>query len=134
VSNINITLAERSLHTVAGSIRDDGDGHPIAGATVHLLSKKDENRIGIEAAMSNYFSTTDARGRWLLNNLPDGVYAIDVRPSGLLSSKAERFVNKKQDLTIAGADIEKLTIGVPVASAFPGKSPSNRGVTQLRTL
>ena len=111
VSDINITLAERSLHTVAGTVRDDGDGHSIAGATVRL-NRKDKNQTGIEAAMSNYFSTTDEQGRWLLNNLPDGVYAIDVRPSGLLSSKAERFVNKRQDLTIAGADIENLTIEV----------------------
>ena len=111
VSDINITLAERSLHTVTGTVREGVDGHPIAGATV-WLNKKDENQTGIEAAMSNYFSTTDEQGRWLLNNLPDGVYAIDVRPSGLLSSKAERFVNKRQDLTIAGADVENLTIEV----------------------
>jgi hypothetical protein len=111
VSDINITLAERSLHTVAGTVRHEGDGHPVVGATVRL-NKKDENQTGIEAAMSIYFSTTDEQGRWLLNNLPDGVYAIDVRPSGLLSSKAERFVNKKQDLTIAGADVENFTIEV----------------------
>ena len=126
VSDINITLAERSLHTVAGTVRDDGDGHPIAGATVRL-DKKDENQTGIEAAMSTYFSTTDEQGRWLLNNLPDGVYAIDVRPSGLLSSKSERFVNKKQDLTIAGEDVENLSIEVSSGVRVSGQVTVEQG-------
>jgi hypothetical protein len=126
VSDINITLAERSLHIVAGTVRDDGDGHPIAGATVRL-NKKDGNQTGIEAAMSNYFSTTDAQGRWLLNNLPDGVYAIDVRPSGLLGAKTERFVNKSQDLTVAGADVENLAIEVSRGGRVSGQVTVEQG-------
>jgi hypothetical protein len=126
VSDINITLAERSLHIVAGTVRDDGDGHPIAGATVRL-NKKDGNQTGIEAAMSNYFSTTDAQGHWLLNNLPDGVYAIDVRPSGLLSAKTERFVNKSQDLTVAGADVENFAIEVSRGGRVSGQVTVEQG-------
>jgi hypothetical protein len=68
-----ITLAERSLHIVAGTVRDDGDGHPIAGAIVRL-NKKDGNQTGMKQQCPDYFSTTDSQGRWLLNNLPDGVY------------------------------------------------------------
>jgi hypothetical protein len=126
VSDINITLAERSLHMVAGTVRDDGDGHPIAGATVRL-NRKEGNQSGIEAAMSNYFCTTDAQGRWFLNNLPDGVYAIDVRPSGLLGAKVERFVNKEQELTVAGADIENLTIEVSRGGRVSGQVTVEQG-------
>jgi len=126
VSDINITLAERSLHIVAGTVKDDGDGHPIAGATVRL-NKKDGNQTGIEAAMSNYFSTTDEQGRWLLNNLPDGVYAIDVRPSGLLSAKTERFVNKSQDLTVAGTDVENFAIEVSRGGRVSGQVTVEQG-------
>jgi len=111
VIDINIILAQRSLHSVAGTVRDEGDEHPIAGATVRL-NKKDGDQAGIESAMSNYFSTTDAQGRWFLNDLPDGVYTIDVRPTALLGAKLERFVNKRQDLTVAGADVENLAIEV----------------------
>jgi hypothetical protein len=126
VSEINITLAERSLHIVAGTVRDDGDGHPIAGAIVRL-NKKDGNQTGIEAAMSNYFSTTDSQGRWLLNNLPDGVYAIDVRPSGLLGAKTERFVNRSLDLTVAGADVENLAIEVSRGGRVSGQVMFEQG-------
>ena len=111
---------------MAGTVKDDSDGHPVAGATVRL-NQKDDNRTGIEAAMSNYFSTTDEQGRWLLNNLPDGVYAIDVRPSGLLSARNERFVNKRQDLTIAGADVENLMVEVSRGGRVSGKVTVEQG-------
>ncbi len=77
--------------------------------------------------MSNYFSTTDAQGRWLLNNLPDGVYAIDVRPSGLLGAKTERFVNKSEDLTVAGADVENVAIEVSRGGRVSGQVTVEQG-------
>jgi hypothetical protein len=125
VGDINITLALRSLHSVAGTVRVTGDEHPVAGATVRL-NKKDAERAsgigsssGIEAAMSNYFCTTDAQGRWSFSNLPDGAYTISVRP-GILGSKLERFVDKRQDLTIAGADVENLPIEVSLGGRVSG--------------
>ena len=133
VVDINITLAARSLHSVAGTVRAEGDGHPIAGATVHL-DKKDANQAyrdgpaaGIEAAMSSYFSMTDTQGRWLLSNLPDGTYTLDVRPTGILGAKPERFVDKRQDLTIVGADLENLTIEVSLGGRVSGHVTVEQG-------
>lgn len=111
VTDIDIKLAQRSLHSLGGTVRDEGDGHPIVGATLRLIAKGREQK-GIEGAMSNYFSTTDAKGRWLLSNVPDGEYAMDVRPTGLLGAKLERFVHKTLDLTVSGADVENLAIEV----------------------
>jgi hypothetical protein len=111
---------------VTGTVRVEGDGHPLAGATVRL-DKKNADRAagnaaaaGIEAAMSNYFATTDAQGRWVLSNLPDGTYTLDVRPTGLVGAKLERFVNKRQDLTIAGSDVENLAIEVSLGGRVSG--------------
>ena len=126
VSDINITLAQRSLHSVAGTVRGEGDGHPIAGATVRL-SKKDGDPPGIDKAMANYFSTTDAQGRWFLNNVPDGVYTIDVRPTALVGAKLERFVNKRQDLTVGGADVENLAIEVSSGGRVSGHVTIEQG-------
>jgi hypothetical protein len=130
VGDINITLALRSLHSVAGTVRAEGDGHPVAGATVRL-NKKDAVQTGIEAAMSDYSSTTDTQGRWFLSNLPDGAYIIDVHPTGILGAKLERFVDKRQDLTVAGADVENLAIEVSLGGRVlghvtvePGNAPA----------
>ncbi len=126
VSDINITLVQRSLHTVAGTIRGEGDRHPIAGATVRA-SKKDGDQTGIDSAMANYFSTTDAQGRWLLSNLPDGVYTIEVRPTSLVGAKLERFVDKTQDLTVAGSDVENLAIEVSPGGRVSGHVTVEKG-------
>ena len=133
VVDINITLALRSLHTVSGTVRAEGDGHPVAGATVRL-NKRDADQAyvsgalsGIEAAMSNYFSTTDAQGRWFLSNLPDGAYILDVRPTGILGAKLERFVDKRQDLTVAGADMENLAIEVSQGARVSGHVTVEQG-------
>src|SRR3989449_11242511 len=74
-SDINITLASRKLHSVAGIVRMIGDGRPVSGAAVRLF-KKDEpvqakSVAVIEAITSEYFSTTDSEGRWSVHNLPD---------------------------------------------------------------
>jgi carboxypeptidase family protein len=127
VGDINITLVPLNLHNVTGTVQAEGDGHPIAGATVRLNKKNadqtpaSEDASGLEAAMSNYFSTTDAQGRWSLSNLPDGVYSISVRPTGLVGAKFERFVEKRQDLTIAGSDVENLAIEVSLGGRVSGR-------------
>jgi Carboxypeptidase regulatory-like domain len=126
VADINITLAPRSLHSVAGTVRAEGDGHPVAGATVRLNKKDadqaygDRTSSGIEGAMSNSFSTTDAQGRWFFSNLPDGAYTISVEPTARVDAKLERFVDKRQDLTVAGADIENLAIEVSLGGRVSG--------------
>ena len=126
VGDINITLVPLNLHNLTGTVQAEGDGHPIAGAVVRLnktnaaQTPTSGDSPAIEAAMSNYFSTTDAQGRWSLNNLPDGEYTISVRPTGILGTKLERFVEKRQDLTIAGSDIENLAIEVSPGGRVSG--------------
>ena len=126
LTDISITLISRSLHRVSGTVRAEGDGHPIAGATVRLEKKKDdqpaanEDSSGIQAAMSNYLATTDPQGNWALSNLPDGVYTILVRSGSNVAAKQERFVNKSQELTIAGSDVQDLTIEVSTGGIISG--------------
>jgi len=126
LADINITLLPLNLHNVTGIVQAEGDGHPIAGAVVRLNKKNadqtpaSEDSSGVEAAMSNYFSTTDAQGRWSLSNLPNGEYTISVRPTGIVGAKLERFVEKRQDLTIAGSDVENLAIEVSQGGRVSG--------------
>lgn len=126
VADINITLIPLNLHNVTGMVQAEGDGHPIAGAVVRLNKKNGDqtsasgDSSGIDAAMSNYFSTTDAQGRWSLSNLPDGVYTISVRSTGTGGARVERFVERRQDLTIAGGDVENLAIEVSMGGRVSG--------------
>src|SRR5262249_22255943 len=99
LGDINITLVPRSLHRVTGTVQAEGDQHMVAGATVRLNRKSGDRTGGngdsvIEAAMSNYLSTTDAQGHWLFSNLPDGTYMLTVSPTARATAKVERFVEK----------------------------------------
>ena len=126
VADINITRVPLNLHNVTGTVQMEGDGHPIAGAVVRVNKKNADqspasgDSAGLEAAMSNYFSTTDAQGRWSINNLPDGVYTISVKPTALVGAKLERFVERRQDLTIAGGDVENLAVEVSLGGRVSG--------------
>ena len=126
VGDINITLIPLNLHNVTGTVQAEGDGHLIAGAVVRLFKKNADqtpasgDSSAIEAAMNNYFSTTDAQGRWSLSNLPDGVYTISVKPTALVGPRHERFVEKRQDLTIMGSGIENLAVEVSLGGRVSG--------------
>ncbi len=134
--DINITLAAWSLHSVAGTVRHESDGQPVAGATVRLTRKDSEDQAsgtekaaGIEAAMYNYLSATDTQGRWSVSNLPDGKYTIFVRPAPVVSADAEtrKFVEKRQDLTVAGSDVEDLAIEVSAGGRISGRVTVEEG-------
>jgi hypothetical protein len=79
--------------------------------------------------MSNYFSATDTQGRWSVSNLPDGKYTIFVRPSPVVTTDAEtqKFVDKRQDLTVAGADVEDLAIEVSAGGRISGRVTLEEG-------
>jgi hypothetical protein len=55
------------------------------------------------------------------------VYTIDVRPTALLGAKLERFVDKRQDLTVAGADVENLAIEVSRGGRVSGHVTVEQG-------
>ena len=140
LGNIDITLIPRSLHRVTGMVRGEGDGHPVAGASVRL-EKKDAaategntQPAGVEAAMNTYLATSDQQGQWSIGNLPDGVYSISVRPSGRLGAKAERFVNKQQELTIGGSDVENLAIDVSPGGRVSGHVTLETGKTSTSSI
>jgi hypothetical protein len=132
--DINITLVARSLHSVAGTVKKEIDGHPVAGATIRLIKKDvgeqaSSSPAAIEAAMSNYFSTTDTQGRWSVNNLPDGTYTVFVRPTEVVSADpaTQKFAEKRQDLTLAGADLEDLAIEVSAGARISGRVTVEEG-------
>jgi len=55
------------------------------------------------------------------------VYTIDVRPTALVGAKLERFVNKRQDLTVGGADVENLAIEVSLGGRVSGHVTIEQG-------
>src|SRR5258705_9301583 len=124
--NIQVTLIARSLYSLAGTVRMRGDNRPVSNATIRLTRKEiadqsfDPSRApGTEGAMSNYLSSTDKSGHWSIANVPDGDYRLLVQPMASEPMK-QRFVQAQQDLTVEGADVEKLLVEVSEGSRLSG--------------
>ncbi|MGB9181942.1 MAG: carboxypeptidase regulatory-like domain-containing protein [Pyrinomonadaceae bacterium] len=129
VSDINITLIERSTHKVSGTVTVKRDGTPLVRAQVMVQLKTEPG----DFADSHMYSQTDERGYWTLEEVPDGTYIINVTPpqpemrgsDGRNYDRAYReamgrFVAKNQDLTVAGADVSGLAIEMSEGARIRG--------------
>lgn len=113
--DINITIADRELHKIAGKVIARGDKNPIKGATVRL--KKKDNKIkSIFGDRELNSVQTDEQGNWSFQELPDGVYTITVESFAESEAKYDengeykgttykrQLAGKKQDVTLSGND------------------------------
>jgi Carboxypeptidase regulatory-like domain len=122
-SDVNITLVARKLHAVSGAVMMQENGRPVASAMGRVFRRDNSgsDRVGgIESAMSNYFFTTDQNGHWSIGNLPDGTYLIQVTPALAAPDRDQKFVMKKQALTVAGTDLEDVLIEVSKGARISG--------------
>lgn len=85
--DVDITIPERDLRTVAGIVRARRDRAPVANARVSIVRREDP--VGAVANVEAMYSvgdfmpnstTTDAEGRWEFREIPDGPYTVVVKP------------------------------------------------------
>lgn len=126
-SNINITLAERGLHKVSGTIRARSDGQIVTSAIVAIVNKQDLNNGMIGSQTVN----VDAQGRWYFDEVPDGDYTLTINPvqdespeararAAAAGSRVRGFVEKRMEVSVSGADITGLTIEVSSGARISG--------------
>ena len=86
-ADVDITIPERDLRTIAGVVRSRRGGRPVARARVSITRRNDPLASG--GPLADYYesveygpnsTTTDAEGRWQLREIPDGPYTINVKP------------------------------------------------------
>jgi len=130
---INITLIERSVHRVMGTVKFRS-GEPVPRVPVQMVPKSN-NATG----PSNYTETvmrqvqiTDENGSWSFSNIPDGDYELrvdsrQVGPPRTLSSDPSqprsttpKFAAKQQPLTVAGVDLTDVAVLVSAGGRVSG--------------
>lgn len=83
-SGLDITIPERALHKVGGVVRGKNDKRPVAGATVTIFSREDgtgaASALGPDRYTEHNTTTADAEGLWEFREIPEGSYAINVKP------------------------------------------------------
>lgn len=128
-SNINITLAERGLYKVSGTLRARRDGTIITSANISIISKQELD--GGMNMLSSQSINVDAQGRWSFDEVPDGDYTIIVNPvqdespeararAAATGARLRGFVERRMDVSVAGVDITGLTIEVTSGARISG--------------
>ena len=137
---INITLIERSAHKISGTVKTRASGEPVAYIVVRLSPTSGANRPSanggqIDPGPQPQVQLTDRDGRWSFSNVPDGGYIITVEARQLappandaaspptLGRSPEikpKFGSKRQEVTVAGADLPDLTIELSAGGRISG--------------
>ena len=129
--NINIILADRPVYTISGLVTLKGDNHPIARARISLKRRGED--LPYASDLEEPVTNTDVMGRFTFDEVQDGSYTITITPpqssrreeslpvtSQSVADTSQRFVTKKVEVNIVGADLADLNIEVSSGSRISG--------------
>ncbi len=114
---LDLTLVQ-ATGSISGSVRRDGSGTGVAGATVTATAES-----GTE-----HSATTDADGRYTLSMLPPADYVLDASATGYGVAEPLQTRITAEALTIIGADIDGL---IPNDAVITGTITNFSGGTPL---
>ena len=130
-TNINITLADRPVHSISGLVTLKGDNHPVARARISL-KRRSEDLLSVEE-WEQPVTNTDAQGRFTFEEVQDGSYTIAIAPPRpyvredyspntpkSAADASQNFVAKNLEVNVVGADLADLNIEVSSGSRISG--------------
>lgn len=137
-NEINISLVERGMHTLSGTVVARRDSRPLNSARITIKSK-DDMTTTFPYMGGGPGASTDEQGRFTLSEIPDGVYTVTVEPPtesveeitealeeppstapSPTPTPERKLTRKQQDVTINGSDVTDLTITVTEGASIFG--------------
>lgn len=141
-NEVNITLSDRPLRTLSGTVVARRDGTPLS-AQISLTSKDTTPAASPFMPMTNGVST-DEQGRFTFNEIPDGVYTLTVEPMtsapsvdtqsegdeqpapplpppDLVQIPDHKYTRKVQDVTVADGDLTNVVIALTEGASVSGR-------------
>lgn len=140
VAEINITINDNALHDVKGVVLSKATKEPVRNAKVSI--NKDDKTFSIFSAEGLIETATDAEGRWVLKEIPNGTYQITVRPPdenysdyaanvnipiNTATNRPRPTPNKpkltqvEREITLTNESNEELTFELPLGSSLSGR-------------
>lgn len=130
--DINITLADRPLHSISGVVTLKADNRPVTRARISLKRKDEE----LEAPFyyQDMVVNTDEQGRFTLDEVQDGSYTMIVSPprdhlqrygygrpaSQANAGTAMKFAPKHLEVNVTGTDLTNMVIEVSSGGRITG--------------
>ena len=129
--DIDITLTDRPVHGISGTVTLKGNSRPMVRVRVSL-KRKDESPAALSDDLEDPVTNTDESGRFTFDEVQDGNYTITITPArwysrsedfptaSQMADAGHRFVGKNLEVTVAGADLAELLIEVSSGSRISG--------------
>jgi hypothetical protein len=128
--DINITLAERPVHSISGTVVFKGSTRAVSRARISLKRKDESPAVASE--LEDPTSNTDVDGRFNFNEVEDGSYTMIITPprwisrgddfptAAQISDAGQRFAPRKHEVTVSGANLADIMIEVSSGSRISG--------------
>jgi hypothetical protein len=100
-SEVNITIPERILRKLSGTVVNKATGEPLKNARVSIKSEDDVNSLFSSMPDFGSKSETDEKGRWNYKELPAGKYTLIVSPPYDYESSSEKNIQKAKTPKLA---------------------------------
>ncbi len=130
VSEVNIVIPDRALHSVSGKVVAAKDRLPVRGATLRIKILGDTTAQMPEELRLEQTVTTDGEGKWQFRELPKGKYQVTVEPgSSEFDPKAQAYGNDPNS-GFSNANFAAQRAMNAVNSAVYAVNAPRRGVTK----
>lgn len=138
LSDIDVTLADSTPHTVRGSVIAKLDRLPLPDASLSLRMRDQASWFGSDAQQI----VTDEQGTWMLDGIPDGTYVLTVEPPGNFPAPGldsegitiddtdgqpkrknvptRKFVRQETEITVSGGDLVLDPIALAEGASISG--------------
>ena len=128
--DVNITLADRSAHSISGTVVFKSNTHGVSRARVSL-KRKDESPA-VLSDLEEPVTNTDENGHFTFDEVEDGNYTITITPprwysrghdvptAAQIADASQRFAARKLEVTVSGANLADLMIEVYRGSRISG--------------
>lgn len=136
-NEVNITLVDRVLHNISGTVVTRHDSAPISNAKVSISSKDNVSSTPLFTTPTGV--STDEQGVFTFNEMPDGAYTLTIEPPYVgndtdtsedeepqtgspttIATPKNTLTRKQQDVTVSGRDLTDVTIVLSDGASVSG--------------
>ena len=126
---INITIPDRTFHTVSGIIINKATRQPVKNARISIKSNDSVNSLFSGLGELGTQNQSDEQGRWNYKDLPAGKYTLTIKPAysyeepdekNSQKPKPPKLAQTEQEIIIEEKDLTDLVVELGYGAAISG--------------